>query len=98
MTDLTNEARALLGSLWINPKFTLRYAMVESVPSPKAETALKELVSAGVLNRKEGPTGDIVFSLSEAGAAMDRKPKGGTAFLKRHGSFPLAVSRETPNG
>jgi len=98
MNDLTNEARALLGSLWVNPKFTLRYAMVESVPSPKAKAALAELVSAGVLNRKDEPTGGIVFSLSDAGVAMDRKPKGGMEFLKRHGSFPLSVSRETPNG
>ena len=87
---LSDTAKALLGALWINPKFTLRYAMVESVPSQKAESALTELVSAGVLSRKTEVGGAVVYAMTKAGAALDRKPKGGMAFIKKHGSFPLS--------
>ena len=75
----------------MNPKFTLRYAMVESVPSPEADAALQELVVAGVLDRKEEAGGAVVFALSSAGASIDRKPKGGMAFIQKHGRFSLSV-------
>ena len=93
MDCLSNPAKALLGCLWINPKFTLRYAMVESVPSQEAEAALSELVSAGVLARKQEPGGGVVFSMTKAGEVLDRKPKGGLAFIRKHGSFPLSVPK-----
>ena len=91
MRELSDPAKALLGCLWVNPKFTLRYAMVESIPSPQAESALSELVEAGMLERSTEKGGAVVYSLGPAGAGVDRRPKGGMAFIKRHGSFPLSV-------
>ena len=93
MEALSDAAKALLGALWMNPKFTLRYAMVGRVPSPEADAALTELVSAGVLARKQEPGGGVVFSMTKAGEVLDRKPKGGLAFIRKHGSFPLSVPK-----
>ena len=96
MHTLSNPAKALLGCLWINPKFTLRFGMVESVPSPQAEAALSELVAAGILTRAEDHSGGVTFALTDAGGSIDRKPKGGMAFIGKYGSFPLSQPRSTP--
>lgn len=97
MDGLSDTAKAFLGSLWVNPRFGLRYAMVENVPSEQAQAALDELYEAGILARKREPGGAITYVLTDRGVSMNRKPKGGMAFLKKHGSFPLSVPRPQPS-
>ena len=94
---LSDAAKALLGALWINPRFTLRYAMVESVPSREADAALSEMVNAGILSRTTERGGAVVYAMTEVGAALDRRPKGGMEFIRKHGSFPLSQPKPTPS-
>lgn len=96
MTNLSNEARALLGCLWGNMRFTLRYAMVEQVPSDQAEAALGELVAAGILSRTADTDGSITFALTPAGETVDRKVS--MSFLKLHGRFPMAQPKGVKHG
>ncbi len=91
MTELSNAAQALLAALWMNPRFTLRYGMVENVPSPQARAALDEMVDAAILARHTEPGGAVVYSLAPAGRAMDRAKS--MAFVKEHGSFALSVPK-----
>lgn len=93
---MTDGGRALLGAMWINPKFTLRYRMQKNVPSPEARDALKNLVELGILIKVEYPEGATVYSLSANGKAMNRVPKDGTNFIKKHGSFSLSVKKPRP--
>ena len=98
LETLPNPARALLASLWMNPRFTLRYGMVENIPSPAAEDALSQLVEAGLLTREDQDCGARIYSLSDLGADVDRRPPGETtmdkiAFIGEHGRFPLGVKR-----
>ncbi len=89
-----NQAHALLASLWMNPKFTLRFGMVESVPSDEAQAALDQLCEAGVLQAKSEPSGAVVYSLTSYGKQWDRRPPGETDedrmdFVREHGRFPM---------
>ena len=98
MDELPNPARALFASLWMNPRFTLRYGMVENIPSPAAEDALSHLVGAGLIEREDEDSGARVYMLTDLGAAADRRPPGANtadkiAFIEEHGRFPLAVKK-----
>ena len=96
--ELSNPARALLASLWMNPRFTLRYGMVENIPSPAAEDALSQLVKAGLLTKEDQDCGGRIYVLTDLGAETDRRPPGETTmdkigFIDAHGRFPLAIKR-----
>ena len=91
---LSNAAKAMLAALWMSPKFTLRYAMVESIPSQEAEAALSELVTAGLVQCKSESGGAAVYSLTDSGVSMDRSQS--MAFIKKHGSFSLSRPKPTP--
>lgn len=93
---ITDPARALLWSMWMSPKFTLRFGMKESKPSPEAEAALNSLVDGGILIEFREDCGAVTYSLSSDGEKMDRRPPGnGSAemmqFINEHGSFPMTV-------
>lgn len=66
---LSLNARTVLGSVLGMMKTTLQYRMVESVPSPEMQTALDELVSAGIVIRETGkddqPVGAVRYSVKE---------------------------------
>lgn len=98
---LSNRSRALLASLWMNPRSTLRYEMVDNVPSDEADAVLGELFAEGLIWRETEPSGAISYGLTGAGAAIDRRPPGETlqemsAFMQEHGNFPLSKPRPAP--
>lgn len=67
MSELSNNARVLLGSSFMNPKSTIFYGLVQSIPSSEATAAIEELESAGILNRDDQPGGGFRLSLSKEG-------------------------------
>jgi hypothetical protein len=90
---LSDAAAAFLWCVFQSPKATLRYANIENKPSPQARAALGELCKAGILSRVNDGRAEV-YALTEAGQAMERRPRGGKAFIEKHGWFPLAVPRK----
>ena len=65
MSDLSDTARqvaaAWFGAMREGGSSHLRFAMVESKPSEKAQAGLDELVAAGVISREDEPTGAVTY-------------------------------------
>lgn len=95
--DLSTEARAMLLGVFLNPKSTLTFQNVESVPSPLARKGLDDLIAAGLVARKVSGIAET-FTLTDAGADFDRRSlaKNPMAWMKERGSFPLSVPKVTP--
>lgn len=65
MADLSLNARIVAGSSFgFSPGASLRYAMVQNVPSPSMEAALDELVAAGIITRDDEPHGAVKYAAS----------------------------------
>lgn len=79
MDDLSNNARVVLASAFMNPRSSVFYGMVQSVPTPEAEGAINELIAKGILHRAPEPGGGFRLTLTDEGKAMDRRPPGDTA-------------------
>lgn len=95
LDGLTNAARALLAAQWMNPKSTLRYAMIGHEPSSEAAECLGELVEAGILSETREANGGLLYSLTDSGREIDRRPPGDTPqarfrFMAQHGRFSLS--------
>lgn len=99
MTDMTNDAKALLLSCFLHPRATLRYKMVEQQPSEQAAKGLSELVALGLVSETRETNGALVYSLTEAGGNVDRKKLCGEddpfKWMETHAAFPLAITKET---
>ena len=100
LDSLPNSSRALLAGQFMNPNSTLRYGMVENVPSPEAEEALGALVDAGLLSRTVERSGAILYALTEEGKNSDRRPPGKTVeemwdFMEKHGRFRMSVLKSS---
>jgi len=64
-TELSENARIVGGSTFgFSPGASLRYQMVQSVPSPEMQAALDELVAAGIILREDEPHGAVRYSAS----------------------------------
>lgn len=62
MADLSLNARIVAGaSFGFSPGASLRYGMVESVPSPEMQAALDELVAAAIITRDDEPHGAVKY-------------------------------------
>lgn len=65
MPDLSDNARAVaaawFGMMQPNGRSQLRFAMVESRPSERAQAGLDELLAAGIISREDEPSGAIVY-------------------------------------
>lgn len=65
MTELSDNARLIAGSTFgFSPGASLRYQMVQSVPSPEMQDALDELVAAGIISREDDPHGSVRYTAS----------------------------------
>ncbi len=65
MSDLSENARLIAGSTFgFSPGASLRYQMVQSVPSPEMQDALDELVAAGIIIREDEPHGPVRYVAS----------------------------------
>lgn len=65
MSNLSENAKIVAGSTFgFSPGASLRYQMVESVPSPEMQSALDELVAAGIVLRDDEPHGPIKYTAS----------------------------------
>lgn len=65
MIDLSENASLVGGSTFgFSPGASLRYQMVQSVPSPEMQEALDELVAAGIVLREDEPSGAVRYSAS----------------------------------
>lgn len=65
MKELSLNARTIAGSMFsFSPGASLRYAMRESIPSPEMQTALDELVAAGLVLRDDEPGGAVRYTAS----------------------------------
>lgn len=64
-SDLSEVAQIVAGSSFgSSPGMTLRYQMVQSVPSYEMQEALDELVAAGIVIREDEPGGAVKYSAS----------------------------------
>ena len=92
---LSTEAIAVRVGVFLNHKASLTMRNESSVLSAQAEKGLLELISAGFVDvTHEGLAARYV--LTPAGAALDVKALcGGKPFdwMKKHGSFPIAVNK-----
>ncbi|MGU3286507.1 hypothetical protein [Methylobacterium mesophilicum] len=65
MSDLSDNARAVAAAWFgmMRPDSTsrLRFGMVESRPSERAQAGLDELQAAGVISREDEPRGAVVY-------------------------------------
>lgn len=65
MPDLSDTARAVaaawFGMMQPNGKSHLRFRMVESRPSERAQAGLDELLAAGVISREDEPSGAVTY-------------------------------------
>jgi len=65
MRELSENARIVAGSTFgFSPEASLRYQMVQSVPSPEMQDALDELVAAGIVIRDDEPHGPVKYTAS----------------------------------
>lgn len=65
MVELSLNARIVAGSSFgFSPGASLRYAMVQSVPSPSMQAALDELVAAGIITRDDERHGAVKYAAS----------------------------------
>jgi len=63
--DLSEAARIVAGSSFsMSPGATIRYQMVQSVPSAEMQAALDELVAAGIVLRDDEPHGPVSYKAS----------------------------------
>lgn len=66
MGKLSENAAIVAGSTFgFSPGASLRYGMVQSVPSPEMQEALDELVSAGIILRDDEPHGAVKYTASK---------------------------------
>lgn len=65
MSDLSDNARAVaaawFGMMQPDSKSQLRFGMVESRPSERAQAGLDELQAAGIISREDEPRGAVVY-------------------------------------
>lgn len=67
LDDLSENARIVAGSSFAFPGHTsIRYQMIQSVPSAEMQAALDELVAAGIVLREDEPHGAVRYSASRA--------------------------------
>ncbi|NTF17989.1 hypothetical protein G6L37_06200 [Agrobacterium rubi] len=63
--DLSEAARIVAGcSFSMSPGASIRYQMIQSVPSAEMQAALDELVSAGIVLRDDEPHGPVSYTAS----------------------------------
>lgn len=66
MSELSENARIVAGSTFgFSPGASIRYQMVESVPSPEMQAALDELVAAGIVIRDDETHGPVKYTASK---------------------------------
>lgn len=102
MSSLSLSARTVLGSVLGMSKSKLQYRMIENVPSPEMQSALDELVAAGIVvcetGKEDQPIGAVRyfvkegFDLSEFRAEAFARLADGTAptirvFVKKGGGM-----------
>lgn len=62
LDDLSIEARTVLGSLFgLSGECSLRFQMIDNVPSPEMQVALDELVAAEAITVEKQPRGAIKY-------------------------------------
>lgn len=104
-SDLSEEARIVAGSTFsMSPGATIRYQMVQSVPSAEMQAALDELVAAGIVLRDDEPHGAVTYKASptydftEARRfAFDRTFKGDAPSIRIYVSKELAAAEAAAN-
>ncbi|MFF9549348.1 MULTISPECIES: hypothetical protein [Bacteria] len=64
MSDLSDDARAVAAA-WFGMSQPgqghLRFAMVQSKPSARAQAGLNELLAAGIISREDEPSGAVTY-------------------------------------
>ena len=76
---LSNNARVMLCTSFTGDGSTLHLGLVQSIPSPECKAAIKGLVAAGILHRRQEPGGGFTLSLTDEGKLLDRRPPGETS-------------------
>lgn len=65
MSDLSDDARAVAAAWFgMSPPdggSYLRFAMVQSKPSARAQAGLDELLAAGIISREDEPSGAVTY-------------------------------------
>jgi hypothetical protein len=63
--DLSVNAKLVAGSTFgFSPGASIRYQMVESIPSPEMQEALDELVCHAIVTREDEPGGAVKYTAS----------------------------------
>lgn len=98
---LSNEARAILATLWLTPGFVMTIDFAESELTDIARKGLDELIEADIISRTIPFDGDTArqYRLTDAGRKIDRRPPGRKhkdklKFLDKYGSFSIVQPKE----
>lgn len=95
MMDISNDAKAMLLGAFLSENTTLTMQNVERVLSPRAESALTELMERGlIVATKDGLA--VSYSQTEAGKKLDRRSLiDGDVFdwMRKNGAFPISTPK-----
>jgi hypothetical protein len=93
MTELSNDARAMLLGCFLNPRASLTMHNVQNRLTARAQAGIDELIAAGLVQVDRPHDEVAVYTLTDAGADADRREiaRGDLfGFMEQNGRFSIA--------